>query len=177
MRRCTFDAMRYLLVLGVIVLLAGCQGGSGKAVETPTGQTTSPPSSETSQPTTPKPKPPRADGPPPAWLETEKASFWLGYSSYCWGTACVDFVSPSCGDPKHTPRIPVRRGELVTAHLAFRPTQLGLSYSGESAAESVKFTTLSRTPSWRAEREGAFFLFARAKRDGDASYVACIKFS
>jgi hypothetical protein len=41
----------------------------------------------------------------------------------------------------------------------------------------VKLTTLSRTPSWRAEREGAFFLFARAERGGDASNVACIKFS
>jgi hypothetical protein len=131
---------------------------------------------DTGRPTSPKPRPPRADGPPPAWLETEGGSFWLGYASYCWGTSCVDF-SPSCA-LEDTPKIPVCRGELVTAHLAFEPTEVGLSFpseKGQPASAGSQKLRRSRTPAWRAEREGAFFLLTRAKR-GDAGYMACIVF-
>jgi len=118
-----------------------------------------------------------SNGPPAAWLETEGGSFWLGYSSYCWETVCADFIAPSCDDPKHTPKTALRRGDLVTAHLEFEPTELGLSYfsaTGRPVENQVKLDP-TRTPSWRAERDGAFSLFTRAQGK-DASYVACAKF-
>jgi hypothetical protein len=179
MGRCIFDGTRYLPLVAVIALLAGCDGEDGKPIATPSGPTTSPPTSDVSKPTSPRPKAPCPDGPPAAWLETENGSFWLGYSSYCWGTACVDFIAPSCDNPKYTPKIPVRRGELLTVHLAFQPAEFGLSFRSKDGQRSMtdpQKLRLSRTPSWRAEQEGAFLLFARAKRGGDASYVACVEF-
>jgi hypothetical protein len=157
----------------VAVLLTGCGGTAHQA------RPTSPPASQPRPPTTPSPKlTDFSSRPPAAWLETESGSFWLGYSSYCWTTVCADFVPPSCGDTEHTPNITVRRDELVTAHLGFEPTELGLQYpSGSQSprAQDQRMLELSRSPSWRAELEGAFSLFARTK-GGDASYVACFEF-
>jgi hypothetical protein len=113
-----------------------------------------------------------SDGPPPAWLETQDGSFWLGYSSYCWGTGCADFIAPSCEDTKHTPTIGLTRGETVTAHLDFEPTELDLSY----LAGGQKKLAPSSTPSWQVERDGPFSLFTRTKA-GDATYVACVEFT
>lgn len=173
-----------LLTLAVAALfLASCERDERPARESRNGTSTPqavpvPTAPDTGPPTAPRPRPPRADGPPPAWLETEDGSFWLGYSSYCWGTSCVDFIGPSCHS-EYTPKIGVRRGELVSAHLGFEPSELDLSFHSRkgrpSRAGSIELT-LSRTPSWRAEREGAFLLFTRAKHGGDAAYVACVEF-
>ena len=166
--------LRYLILIGVVVLLAGC-GGSTQPDATPS---TSQPASGPSPPTSPSPTLTGVSkGPPAAWLETENGTFWLGYSSYCWGTVCADFIGPSCDDPKHTPKIALPRGELVVAHLEFEPTELGLSYfsgTGGPVVSQEKLET-SRSPSWRAERDGPFSLFARAE-GRDASYVACVVF-
>jgi hypothetical protein len=173
-RRRMFGVIRSLAQLGFVFLLAGCSG-SGKPDAAPSPPSSSPPASSA------LPKAPRPniagvpDGPPPAWLETERGSFWLGYSSYCWGRACVDFIPPACNDPKHTPRIVLRRGEHVTAHLPFTPTELGLALMrprGSSATKQRKLR-LSSEPSWVIRQPGPFSLFARAK-PGDASYVACV---
>ena len=162
--------MRLLLLVGLLVLLAGC-GESSERDSAPADPPVAPPA-------TPKPTlGGLEDGPPAAWLETEQGSVWLGYSTYCWGTICADFVAPSCGDTEHTPEIAVRRGETMTAHLGFEPTELGLSFpqaSGPGVAGPEELEP-TRTPSWRADREGAFALFARG-RGGDASYVGCIRF-
>jgi hypothetical protein len=172
-----FVVIRSLTLLGFLFLVAGC-GGSAE----PEAGSTPSPSPRASQPAPPKPPGPKvtgaSDGPPPAWLETERGSSWLGYSSYCWGTACVDFIAPSCRDPKHTPRITLRRGEKVTAHLPFRPTELGLSLrsrSGTTIASQERKLRPSSAPTWIVRQPGPFSLFARAK-NGDASYVACIRF-
>lgn len=168
--------MRPLILIGVAVLVTAC-GETVSGQDTAIGPAASPPASKPGPPTTPKP--PLAglsDGPPPAWLETEGGSFWLGYSSYCWGTLCADFIPPSCEDAKHTPKITLARGEIVTAQLAFEPTELGLSYlaeEGAPTAEDQKEFVPSSTPSWRVERDGSFSLFARGKAGG-ATYVACV---
>src|SRR6266545_7268618 len=159
-------------------LLSACGGGSAQLDETSGNRSTSEPASEAAPPATPKPTlAGLSDGPPAAWLETEGGSFWFGYSSYCWKTVCADFIAPSCDDPKHTPAITLRRGEVVTAHLGFEPTEFGLSYfSGTGGPpESQEKLEPTRMPSWRVQRDGAFSLFARAQR-GDASYVACAEF-
>jgi hypothetical protein len=166
--------MPRLALILVAIFLTGCGGTAHQA------RPTSPRGSQPRPPTTPSPKlTDFSSRPPAAWLQTETGSFWLGYSSYCWTTVCADFVAPSCDDPEHTPKITVRRNEVVTAHLGFKPTELGLQYlSGSRAptARDQRALELSTSPSWHAERDGAFSLFARTK-SGDASYVACFEFS
>jgi hypothetical protein len=75
---------------------------------------------------------------------------------------------------KHTPTITLRRGEIVTAHLEFEPTELGLSYFSDTTGppESEEKLEPIRTPSSRADRDGPFSLFTRTQ-GGDA---ACAKF-
>lgn len=173
-----FAVIRSLTLLCVLFLVAGC-GENAKPEVAPTPASSSPPASTPAPPKTPRPKVTGVpDGPPPAWLEAERGSYWLGYSSYCWGTACVDFIAPSCSDLKHTPRVALRRGERVTAHLSFEPTELGVTLvrrQGPSRATKQTKLRLSPTPSWVVKEPGPFSLFARAK-GGDASYVACVVF-
>src|SRR5437667_12710478 len=108
-------AMLRLALTFAIVFLAGCGGTA-----TDRAGPTSPPASQPRPPITPKPTLTGfSSRPPAAWLETEAGRFWLGYSAYCWTTVCADFVAPSCDDIQHTPKIIVRRDELVTAHLRF----------------------------------------------------------
>lgn len=171
-----FIVLRSLTLLVLLVLVAGCRE-STKPKAAPTT-----PASDSPRALQPSPPAPRitgvSAGPPPAWLETERGNLWLGYSSYCWGTACVDFVAPRCQNSKQTPRIRLRRGERVTAHLRFRPTELGLAQLGSHGARRTvrqKRLRLSSHPSWVVSRSGVFSLFARAK-GGDASYVACVVF-
>jgi hypothetical protein len=168
--------IRSLTLLGFVFLVAGC-GESAKPEAAPIPGLSPPPALQPAPPGPPKPRIAGIpDGPPPAWLETERGGFWLGFSSYCWGTACVDFIAPSCRDPKHTPRIILRPGERVTAHLPFNPTELGLSLlprTGTSRSHERKLR-VSRVPTWVANQPGTYVLFARAK-NGVASYVACIR--
>lgn len=119
------------------------------------------------------PKTPTPTGPPPAWLETERGSFWLGYSTFCWGGTCADYIAPSC-DERHVPGITVREGEQVTAHLGFEPREVTLT---SFPAHGQRKLEASRTPSWRVDREGAFSLFTGPEEGGgDASYVGCLRF-
>ena len=74
-------------------------------------------------------KPPKPAGvpgaPPPAWIDAGAAEKWLAYSSYCWKVACVDYVSPEMR--KDLPVLTIRRGQPVTLHLGFVPSQLSVS--------------------------------------------------
>ena len=140
------------------VALAACGGDDPGAVPAP--------------PSGPRPSTPGTSGPPPAWLQTDEGSFWLGYSTFCWNGTCADYVAPSC-DSAHVPKIPVERGELVTAHLGFEPREVSLAFfpGGESGGRLAG----GRNPAWRVERAGAFALFTAPKEGGDASYVGCFE--
>jgi hypothetical protein len=70
----------------------------------------------------------------------------------------------------------LRHGEIVRFHLGFRPTELGLAFVGTNGEGLQHRLELSRSPTWHVERAGALSLFARAQ-GGDASYVACIRFT
>jgi hypothetical protein len=62
----------------------------------------------------------------------------------------------------------------VRFHLGFRPREVTLSFApAGSAGRRVSFAP-ARVVSWRADRAGAFTLFAAAGSGGDASYVGCI---
>jgi hypothetical protein len=154
--------MRFAIFSLATLVLVGC-GASGS---TPQNGGLSP---SQAAPTTGKLK-----GPPPAWVETARGSRWLGYSSFCWGTSCADFIAPRCGE-RHTPTLRLQRGETVRFHLGFRPTELGVTFFGANSG-GIDHLPLSRAPTWRVERAGAFSLFARVQ-GGDASYVACVRFT
>jgi hypothetical protein len=123
----------------------------------------------------PSAAPPAVDSlehePPPAWVETARGVYWLGYSTFCWPRAgCADAIAPSCDDERHVPRIPVRKGELVRFHLGFAPSDVLVSMlKGDEALDRL---LSAENPVWRARR-GAFALMAVAMDRGDASYAGC----
>lgn len=110
--------------------------------------------------------------PPPAWVETERGSRWLGFSTFCWVSGCADYIRPRCGD-EHTPTLRLRRGERVRFHVGFAPKEVSLT-AGNQRVYNFK---PERIVAWRSTSTGAFSLFIRAKRGGDASYVACVRFA
>jgi hypothetical protein len=157
--------VRIAILSFVIVVVAGCGASS-----------TSSPAPDTRPPSYAAPRTRSIKGPPPAWVETSRGSRWLGYSSFCWRTTCAHFIPPRCGE-RHTPTLRLRRGETIRFHLGFTPTAVGVSVFDPSTPPERHDLEPSRIPSWRVERAGAFSLFARAAKDGDASYVACVRFT
>jgi hypothetical protein len=131
----------------------------------------------------PPPTAPR-EPPPPAWIETKRGSFWLGYSTFCWRTSgCVDYVAPSCeADERSVPKLVLDRGEIVHAHLGFMARDVLLAKVAEGPLERIEPALVPEPDRvvWRVESEGSFHLVAAARRDqggGDASYVACVEFT
>ena len=80
---------------------------------------------------------------------------------------------PVTGAHAHTPTLHLTRGEVITFHLAFAPTESGLYRSLRARTKRLE---LVRNPSWRVRGAGAFTLFVRPKRGGDASYTGCVRF-
>jgi hypothetical protein len=156
--------VRFPIFSFVIVLVAGCGASSSSS-----------PAPDVRPPSYAAPRTRSIKGPPPAWVETSRGSRWLGYSSFCWGTTCADFIPPRCGE-RHTPTLRVPRGETIRFHLGFTPTDAAVTVFGPSTPRERHHLEPSRTPSWRVETAGAFSLFARIK-GGDASYVACVRFT
>jgi hypothetical protein len=116
-------------------------------------------------------KPPKPAGvpgaPPPAWIEAGTKEKWLAYSSYCWKIACVDYVSPETR--KDVPVLTIRRGEPVTLHLGFVPSQLTVGQG-----EKTRRLAPRRTVTWRPDG-GVASIFAVRKAGGDASYAVRIR--
>ena len=115
--------------------------------------------------------------PPAAWAVTSGGRVQLGYSSFCWisnrRSVCADSIAPRCGKGSGSaPVLRVRRGERVRFELGFAPRSVSLSI-GSGATHKLVAT---RRPTWRATQAGPMALFADAKTNGDASYVACIVF-
>jgi hypothetical protein len=114
--------------------------------------------------------------PPPAHVVTSGGRVQLGFSSYCWTaknrSVCADYIAPHCNGTAAAPVVRVRRGERLRFELGFTPTSVSLSV-GNGRSRDLPST---RHPTWRATRSGPLILFATSKRNGDASYVACIVF-
>ena len=119
--------------------------------------------------------------PPPAWIQTERGSYWLSYTTFCWrGSGCSDYIVPSCADHRHVRRLNLRTGELVRFHLPFHPNEASLTFYAEQSrgAPDVEHVRLpaERVISWTAERSGAFALTAKPSAfRGSAGYAACIE--
>ena len=130
------------------------------------------------------PRKPMARGsgvPPPAFVETTRGSYWLGYSSFCWrALRCADFVVPSCSDGAHVPTLDLHAGEVVRFVLPFRPRSVTLTFHAEQVRgdedPDQRRLTPRRVTEWTVDRSGAFALSARAEAfAGEAGYAACIR--
>jgi hypothetical protein len=153
--------MRSGLVLALVLALAGCGGDD--------------PERGAAGPAEP---PPVAgdNAPPPAWVETEAGTHWLGYSSFCWKNLCADSAAPACGSGT-VPSIPVRPGERVGYHLGFEPQGDVTMNAFEGASPRSRTIGSGRAGGWTVEEGGAFGIFASAQSGGDASYVGCFVLS
>jgi hypothetical protein len=115
--------------------------------------------------------------PPKAWVVTSSGRHQLGYSTFCWTrggeSLCADHAAPTCKrTPGEAPKILIRRGERIRFELGFAPRTVTVAVGRGPARKLVP----TRHPTWRATRAGPLVLFADAKTNGDASYVACIVF-
>ena len=177
--------MRHTLALVVVAIATGA---SAVACGTASEAADRPETDATLAPQRPASPPPTVDGmepPPPAWVELGRDAAWLGYSTFCWASGCADYVAPSCGDARHVPRLRVGRGDLVRVHLGFRAIEVRVSYfppDGDAAQQAVEAIDAdgeraTSTVAFRAERAGAFSIFARAgegQGGADASYAGCL---
>jgi hypothetical protein len=162
--------MKALLLVVAALTLAGC-GAERPAAPAKDAGPRLPPRSG------PAERPPRLEnGPPPAWIETERGAYWLSFSSYCWEAQrtalCADFIAPA--DRHDLPSMRVRRGEVVRFHLAFRPAEVSLQFFSKGGSPAGFSLEPRRVMSWTVERGGPMSLLARAPKAGDASYVAIL---
>ena len=164
--------MKQLVALLVLVAVVTACGASDPAASPPA--TTTDAGDVQVRPTSPPPTL-DIDGPPPAWIETEDGSLWLAYATYCWATACADYVPPRCGDEKLAPAIEVRRSEVVRFHLEFRPEgRVTLQFFAEGKEPRAFRLGRSQTPTWKVRRGGVFWVGANGG-SGSANYAGCFK--
>jgi hypothetical protein len=165
-----------VVVVSVALVTAGC-GTESPSRDDPTAKATQVTAGGPSEP------PPKLDidGPPPAWVHTGDDAVWLAYSTYCWKTACADYVETRCGE-RRIPTVVVQPGETVLFHLDFNPKSVSLVLDGpENHSEGVGAAhaplAAARTVEWKAYRDGPVTLVAIPSGSGDASYVVCFRFA
>jgi len=143
--------MRRCAVLGLAVVVGAL--GAAPAVALPPGP------------------PPKVAGaavaPPPAWIEAGSTQRWLAYSSYCWKTACVDFLPPAMRPD--VPVVTVRRGQAVRLHFGFAPSSVTVAPVGGGSRRLPP----ARTISWRPPA-GLLAITAKSKT-GSAGYLVRIR--
>jgi hypothetical protein len=113
-----------VVVVSVALVTAGC-GTESPSRDDPTAKATQVTAGGPSKP------PPKLDidGPPPAWVHTGDDAVWLAYSTYCWKTACADYVETRCGERRQP-------GATVLFHLDFNP-KIGVACA-RRARESLR---------------------------------------
>lgn len=157
-------SVRAALVTALVLLASGCAGTSEVG----------PP------PNPPKLPPALANGPPPAWVETSAGERWLNFSTFCWRSAsCADYELAACKGRFHAPIIDMEEGETVRFHLGFKPKKVTLHLYAGGREDRPKREDLapSLAPSWRVKRGQEILLSVLPKAGGDASYVACLRFT
>jgi hypothetical protein len=92
---------------------------------------------------------------------------WLAFSSFCWKTACVDYLPPQ--SRTDLPLVRVRRGEPVRVHFAFNPNEV---HATTFVGTTLKHVALrpGRVVSWAPLRGGVVSFDVRAA-PGSASYL------
>lgn len=127
------------------------------------------PASASAKPGTP---PPNVAGttsePPPAWYSVGAPSWWLAYGSFCWTTACVDFLPPA--RRTDLPRVKARVGQNLGIHLGFDPRSVRVRVLATSASYPL---VARRNTVWRIRASGLIVIETRGAK-GTASYLARI---
>jgi len=104
--------------------------------------------------------------PPPAWFGASGVEHWFACGSYCWTTACLDFLPP--GRRTDLPKLAARPGATVSIHLRFVPKSLRVRVL---ASGRVFPLVAARDTRWRLRGSGVIVVEIRATR-GSASYLA-----
>ena len=106
--------------------------------------------------------------PPPAWASAEGPGRWLAYGSFCWRTACVDFIPPS--RRTDLPKLTAPAGATIGIHLRFVPKSVRVRVLDTGRAYSL---VAARDTRWRVRGSGVILVEARGA-NGSASYVVRI---
>lgn len=131
------------------------------------------------RPATAAPQPRETPGPPPVWVETQRGSSWLAFSTFCSRTGCVDYRRHACAGDDRNPTLVVDRGELVRLPLEREqpPRLVLLTLRGQRENASPTVVHAGVDPVWRAAEEGAFEIVVLEARLRTASYVGCLRFT
>ncbi len=104
--------------------------------------------------------------PPPAWFSAAGRDGWFAYHSFCWTTACVDFLPPD--RRTDVPAIRARDGERIGLHLGFEPKSVAVRVLATGTRYSL---VARRDTSWRVRGAGLIAVEVRAAQ-GTAAYLA-----
>jgi hypothetical protein len=104
--------------------------------------------------------------PPPAWFRAAGVDRWFAYGSYCWTTACVDFIPPA--RRTDLPRLIARPGQSIGIHLGFVPKSIRVRVLATGRAYPL---VTARDTQWRVRGSGTIVVEVRAV-PGSASYIA-----
>lgn len=104
--------------------------------------------------------------PLPAWFDAGGVERWFAYGSFCWTTACVDFIPPT--RRTDLPKLSTRPGRTLLIHLRFVPKSVRVRVL---ATGSVYPLVAARDTRWRVRGAGVIVVEVRAAR-GSASYLA-----
>lgn len=131
------------------------------------------------RPATEPPQPRATPGPPPAWVETQRGSRWLAFSTFCLKDGCVDYRRAACAGDDRSPTLVVDRGELVRLHLEREqsPRLVLLTLRGRRDNANPIVVRARIDPVWHAAEEGAFEIVVLEGRIRTSSYVGCLRFA
>lgn len=104
--------------------------------------------------------------PPPAWFGVGGVERWFAYGSFCWTTACVDFLPPA--RRTDLPKLAARPGQTLAIHLRFVPKSVRVRVLATGNAYPLVAAGDTR---WRVRGSGVIVVEVRAAR-GSASYLA-----
>ncbi|MBA2535833.1 MAG: hypothetical protein H0V20_00170 [Actinobacteria bacterium] len=106
--------------------------------------------------------------PPAAWFQANGRAAWFAYSSFCWTTACVDFLPPA--RRTDLPRASLSPGQVLSIHLGFIPR----SILARNLTTKASYPLVAlRDTAWRVRGSGIVLIEARAAK-GSASYLVRI---
>lgn len=106
--------------------------------------------------------------PPPAWFDGAARPGWFAYSTFCWTTACVDYLPPA--RRPDLPRLSARVGQTLGIHLGFVPKSVLVRVLETNKSYAL---VARRDTTWRVRARGLIQVEARAAK-GSASYLARI---
>ena len=87
--------------------------------------------------------------PPAAWFHAGTGDRWFAYGSFCWSTACVDFLPP--GRRTDLPKLVAAVGDTVGIHLRFAPTSVRVQVLSTGRSYPL---VAARDTRWRVRGSG-----------------------